>query len=59
MKKVSRLIEIKRQLGLTKIKQAKVVAKEKRLLEEREAIVKSFTLAEKQLYKEKIERACK
>jgi len=59
MKKVSRLIEIKRQLGLVKIKRAKIDAKEKTLLQEREAIVKSFTLADKQLYKEKIERACR
>lgn len=59
MKKVKRLIEIKRQLGLNEAKIQRADKRKKSLVDERTRILKAFTEDEKRLYKDKIERACR
>lgn len=59
MKKLQRLIEIKRQLGLLAIKMTRAAKKETALKEERAKLLKEFTKDEISLFKERIERACK
>lgn len=59
MKKVKRLIEIKRQIGLAETRMARAKKKCGHLLEERVKILSSLTTDEKRLYKDRIETACK
>lgn len=59
MKKLQKLIELKRQLGLLDIKLKRAAARRVNLLAERRKVVASFTDEEKRLYKDRIERACK
>ena len=59
MKKVQRLTEIKRQLGLTEKRMERANLRRISLLAERQKVVESLTMDEKRLYKGRIERACK
>lgn len=59
MKKVKRLIEIKRMLGLLEAKIIRAAKKRETLQSERAQILESLSDVDLRLYKEKIERACK
>ena len=59
MKKVKRLTEIKRQIGLAEQRMERAERRRVSLLAERRKVVGSLTMDEKRLYKERIERACK
>lgn len=59
MKKIKRLTEIKRQLGLAQSKVERATRRCSILLAERRKVVASLTIEEKRLYKERIERACR
>ena len=57
MKKLDRLIEIKRQAGLAHKREGRIVAKIKKLNDERKDILNSFSQDEMRLYGDRIEKA--
>lgn len=59
MKKIKRLIEIKRQRQLQRAKMERARLKDTKLAKERDEILNAVTKDEWNLYKEKIERACR
>lgn len=59
MKKLKRLIEIKKQLRLARLRLDRANKRIDNLLNERNKLVKSFTKDEVALYKDRIEKACK
>ena len=58
MKKLERLIEIKRLIGLNNKKRERINKREAELRKEHSKVLESFTADELRLFKERIARAC-